>query len=258
VATKVREQALNRAFVDLAESLVSEFDVIALLRQLVTLVTELLSADAASILLHDVQGDLQVMASSNEATRMMELYQLRSGQGPCLDCFRTGRPVLIPDLDAVTERWPLFVPTAREGGYSAVHSLPMRVRDQVIGALNLFSVSTGDPPASVLHSAQALADVATIGILHERARHHQETILEQTQEMMHGRYVVEQAKGMLAASGVGMDEAFDLLRHFARYRESRLVEVATDLAAGRILPSVIIAAGRLTPPETGVQTDPEH
>jgi GAF domain-containing protein len=247
MTTTVRERALNRAFADLAESLVGDFDVADLLHRLVTLVTELLSADAASVLLSDVQGELQVMASSSEATQTLELYQLQTGQGPCLDCYRTGRPVSIPDLTAVTNRWALFVPTAQEQGYAAVHSVPMRVRDQVLGAMNLFSAESGDLPESDLHAAQALADVATIGLLHERASR-LDTMAKETQERVHERYLVEQAKGMLAASGISMDEAYDLLRHYARYRDDRLLEVSADLAAGRVEPAQIIAAGRLSRP----------
>ncbi len=247
MAAKTREQGLNRAFVDLADSLVGEFEVADLAQWLVAVVADLLAADAAGILFRDERRDLQLMASSSTAAGLVGLYELQSGQGPSLDCFRTGRRVAIPDLDAVSDRWALFVPAAREQGYAAAHVVPMRVREQVVGALSLFSVDRGDPPEIDLDAAQALADVATIGILHERASHHEEAVVEETQEMLHSRAVIEQAKGMLAASGVGMDEAFDLLRHYARYRDSRMVEVATDLAAGRLQPSVIIDAGTLNP-----------
>src|SRR6476646_3106377 len=122
MATTVRERALNRAFADLAESLVNEFDVTDLLQQLVALVTDLFSADAAGVLLRDLPRDVQVVAASTESTRVLELYQLRSRQGPGLECLRTGKPVSVPDLDAASDRWPLFVPTAREHGFAAVHT----------------------------------------------------------------------------------------------------------------------------------------
>jgi GAF domain-containing protein len=246
MSTAVPEQALNRAFTDLADSLVSQFDLVDLLHQLVTRVTELLSADAASILLRDAQGDLQVVASP-EATRTLEIDQLQCGQGPGLDCLRTGRAVSVPDLDAQSARWELFVPMARDCGLAAVHALPMRARQQVIGALSLYTVEVGELPEGDLHAAQALVDLATIGILQERASQDHELILQQTRGSVHGQFVIEQAKGMLAASGVSMEDAYDLLRHFARYRESRLLEVAADLTAGRIDPAVIIADGSLRP-----------
>jgi GAF domain-containing protein len=246
MSAAVPEQALNRAFADLADSLVSQFDLVDVLHRLVTRVTELLSADAASILLRDAQGDVQVVASP-EATRTLEIGQLQCGQGPGLDCLRTGRAVSVPDLDAGSARWELFVPMARDCGLAAVHALPMRAREQVIGAMSLYTVDVGELPEGDLHAAQALVDVATIGILQDRARQDHELILQQTQGSMHGQFIVEQAKGMLAASGVSMEDAYDLLRHFARYRESRLLEVAADLTSGRIDPAVIIADGSLSP-----------
>jgi GAF domain-containing protein len=248
MAATVRERALNRAFADLAESLVSEFDVTALLQQLVGLVTDLFSVDSASVLLREASRDLQVLAASTEATQALELYQLRSRQGPGLECLRTGQPVTVPDLDEVSQRWALFAPTAREHGFAAMHAVPLRVRDEVIGAMDLYLTDHGELPARDLSAIQGLADVVSIGILQQRASDGRK-MLEATQDVLHSQFVVEQAKGMLAASGgVSMDEAFDLLRHYTGYRENRVVEVAADLAAGRIQPSVIIEAGTLRRP----------
>ncbi len=235
-----REDALARAFVELADSLVSEFDTVDLLHQLVTLVTKLFGADAAGLLLSDPQGELQLLASSTEATRLLELFQLQSDEGPCLDCFRAGSPVSVPDLAAAADRWPRFAPAAVERGYASVHAMPMRLHDEVIGALNLFCAEAGALPVDDLRAAQALADVATIVILQQRATHHGQTVMEQTQAMLHGRVVIEQAKGMLAASGVQMDEAFEMMRRYSHSRQTPLSEVALDLTAGRIAPAAVI------------------
>jgi GAF domain-containing protein len=240
MAGLARENGLARAFVEIADSLVGEFDVVDLLHRLVKEVTDLFGADAAGLLLSDTHGELQLVASSSEATRLLELFQLQSDEGPCLECFHTGKPVSVPDLGGAVDRWARFVPAALEKGYASVHALPMRLRDQVIGALNLFSVDVGALPEGDLKAAQALADVATIVILQERATHHREIVMEQTQAVLHVRVVVEQAKGMLAASGVGMEEAFELMRQFAQARETRLVDVALDLTAGRIEPASVI------------------
>jgi transcriptional regulator with GAF, ATPase, and Fis domain len=235
-----RENGLARAFVELAGSLVGEFDVVDLLHRLVEIVTDLFGADAAGLLLSDPHGELQLVASSTEATLLFELFQLQSDEGPGLECFRTGTPVSVPDIAAAADRWPRFAPVAIERGYGSIHALPMRLRAQVIGALNLFSVNVGTLPEPDLKAAQALADFATIVILQERATDHRYIVLQQTQAVLHGRVVVEQAKGMLAASGVGMDQAFELMRRFAQARETRLLDVALDLAAGRIEPATVI------------------
>jgi len=233
-----REQLLSRAFVGLADTLVDDYDIIDLLDRLVSYSVELLAADAAGILLADSQHTLQVVASSREDAEVMELLQLQSDQGPCMECFRTGVPVSVSDLADAGGRWPVFVAAvAKRGAYRSVHALPLRLRGEAIGTLNLFHGQPGALPAADLALGQALADVATIGILQERAIRHSEVLTEQLQTALNHRVIIEQAKGVLAQHGdLTMAAAFDRLRRYARTHNARLSEVArkvveTDLAA---------------------------
>jgi GAF domain-containing protein len=233
-----REQLLSRAFVGLADTLVDDYDIIDLLDRLVGYSVELLAADAAGILLVDSQQALQVVASSHEDANVMELLQLQSDQGPCMECFSTGEAVSVPDLTDVGGRWPVFVAAVAERGvYRSVHALPLRLRGETIGTMNLFHGQSGVLPAADLVLGQALADVATIGILSERAIRSREVVAEQLQTALNSRVIIEQAKGVLAHQGnLTMAAAFDRLRRYARNHNARLSEVArkvveTDLAA---------------------------
>ena len=233
-----REQLLSRAFVRLADTLVDDYDIIDLLDRLVGYSVELLTADAAGILLVDSQQALQVVASSHEDANVMELLQLQSDQGPCMECFSTGEAVSVPDLADVGGRWPVFVAAVAERGvYRSVHALPLRLRGETIGTMNLFHGQSGILPAADLVLGQALADVATIGILSERAIRSREVVAEQLQTALNHRMIIEQAKGVLAHQGnLTMAAAFDRLRRYARNHNARLSEVArkvveTDLAA---------------------------
>ena len=197
-----REQLLIRAFVGLADTLVDDYDVIDLLDRLVGYSVELLSADAAGILLADSHGALRVVASSNEHTEWIELMQLQADQGPCVDCFRSGAPVSITDLTEAAERWPrLAAALADQSSYRSVHALPLRLRGEAIGAMNLFHGQPGALPATDLALGQALADVATIGILQERAIRRGEVLNEQLHTALNSRILIEQAKGVLAEHG---------------------------------------------------------
>lgn len=232
-----REHLLSRAFVGLADILVDDYDVIDLLDRLVGYSVELLAAEAAGILLADSQCRLRVVASSHEDAQVMELLQLQADEGPCLECFHTAAPVSIPDLADTAGRWPAFIAASEQrGAYRSVHALPLRLRGQAIGTMNLFHSAPGALPKSDLALGQALADVATIGILSERAIRRGEVRAEQLQTALNSRVIIEQAKGVLAQRGnLPMDEAFDRLRRYARHHHARLSEVAhqvieTDLA----------------------------
>ena len=181
-------------------------------------------------MLADPRGELRVAASSNEAAGLLELFQLQNDQGPCLDCFRTGQPVTAADLAGPGQRWPRFAAAATQAGFRTVEALPMRLRDQVIGALNLFRADPGPFDAADLRLGQALADVATIGLLHERNVRRSETVAEQLQGALNSRVVIEQAKGKLAERlGMDMDQAFAMLRDYARNSNQRLTDVARDI-----------------------------
>src|SRR5579863_7801412 len=225
-------ELLPDAFVELADTMVADFDVIDFLHLLTERSVQLLDASAAGVLLADPRGELRLVAASTEAVRVLELFQLQNDQGPCLDCFRTGRPVAAADLSA-GQNWPQFAAAAREAGFVAVQALPMRLRKQVIGALNLFRATPGALSHEDLRVGQALADVATIGLLQERSMRRSEVLHEQLQGALNSRVAIEQAKGKLAERlGLDMDQAFTMLRDYARTRNLRLSELAQAFIDG--------------------------
>ncbi len=174
------------------------------------------------------------MAYSTERVLQLELLQLQTDEGPCLDCFHTGRAVSAPDLTETADRWPQFAPRAAQEGFRAVHALPMRLRTETIGELNMFSTQPGPLPPQDLRVAQALADVATIGILHERAIRRSEILSGQLQTALNSRVLIEQAKGILAERRhISIAEAFTLMRTYARDHNRRLSQVARAIIAPR-------------------------
>src|SRR5260370_14607816 len=162
-------ELLSATFVELTDTMVADFDVIDFLHVLTDRSAQLLDVSAVGLLLADPRGELRVVAASSEAARVLELFQLQNDEGPCLDCFRGGEPVSAPDLSAETQRWPRFVGAAQEAGFSAVQALPMRLREHVLGALNLFRATPGPFDPASMRVGQAMADVATISLLHERS-----------------------------------------------------------------------------------------
>jgi GAF domain-containing protein len=232
VSERMDGQLLSETFVELTDTMVADFDVIDFLQVLTDRSAQLLDVSAAGLLLADQRGELRVVAASSEAARLLELLQLELGQGPCLDCFRSGRAVTATDL-GTDGRWPRFAEAAAEAGLGAVQALPMRLREQVIGALNLFRAAPGDFDPVNAAVGQALADVATIGLLHERNMRRRDTLNEQLQAALNSRVVIEQAKGKLAERlGLDMDEAFNVLRDQARGRNLRLSDLARAFIDG--------------------------
>jgi hypothetical protein len=220
-------ELLSDTFVGLADTMIADFDVIDFLHMLTDRSVRLLSVSAAGVVLADPRGDLRVAAASSEAAGLIELFQIQNDQGPCLDCLRTERPVTAAGLDGPGQRWPRFAAAATRAGFGAVNAVPMRLRDQVIGALNLFSAGTVPLGPADLRIGQGLADVATIGLLQERNVRRAETLAEQLQAALNSRVVIEQAKGRLAErTGLDMDQAFTLLRQHARSTNQRLTDVA--------------------------------
>jgi GAF domain-containing protein len=223
---------LSETFVELTDTMVADFDVIDFLHVLTSRSVELLDLSAAGLLLADPRGELRVVAASSEAARLLELFQLQSDQGPCLDCFRSGQPVAAVDLGA-DQRWPRFAAAAGQAGFGAVQALPMRLRDQVIGALNLFRATPGGFDTEVVHVGQALADVATISLLHDRSMRRSDTLNEQLQAALNSRVIIEQAKGKLAERlGIDVNQAFAILRTQARHHNQRLSDLARAFVDG--------------------------
>lgn len=219
-------------FVELADTLVDDFDMMDFLHVLTERSVQLLGVVAAGLLLADEQGTLQVVAASSERTRLLELFQLQTDEGPCVDCFRSGEPVSVVDL-AGAGRWPRFTTAAVEVGFASVHAVPMRLRTATIGALNFFGTHVGAVDEDRLRLGQALADVATIGLLQQRAIHRRDVVTEQLQTALNSRVLIEQAKGVLAERlQVGVDEAFTVLRRAARAQNRRLADLAEAVVGG--------------------------
>ena len=232
-----REQRLAEVFVELADTLVEEFDVVDFLQTLTERAVELSDVDSAGLLLDNQRGGLQVVAYTDEPTRLLELLELQNDEGPCLDCFSGGQAVSNVDLLQAQARWPRFATAATEAGFAMAHAVPMRLRRQVIGALNLFARSHNPLSDEHLAVVQRLADVATIGLLHERAVRDQAVLAEQLQTALHSRILLEQAKGVLSArTGLDVSGAFQLLRTYARRTGQSLTTVAAAVIAGSLLP----------------------
>ncbi|MFD9701204.1 ANTAR domain-containing protein [Lentzea sp. NPDC059081] len=244
-STTQRESRLLQALVQLADTLVDDYDVVDLLHRLVEHCVQLLDATAAGLMLSDQHGGLRVVAYSSAQTRMLELFQVQASEGPCLDCVHSGEAVLVADLTTEIRRWPRFAPLALEEGFASVHAVPMRLRRETIGTLNLFRRETGLLSDEDLLVVRALADTATIGILQERAIRRSEVVTEQLQTALNSRVVIEQAKGVLAFAGdLEMEQAFDALRGYARNSGRRLADVARELVVGELRPQDLLAVRR--------------
>jgi GAF domain-containing protein len=227
-----REGPLVQAFVALADTLVDDYDVVEFAQELVEDCVSLLQVDAAGLLLADPRGGLQVLASTSEQTRMLELLQLQSAAGPCLRAYATGEQTLVDDIGSDTARWPEFASKVAGEGFAAVFAIPLRLRNERIGAINMFRRQPGMLTASDLLVAQALADVATIGIVHQRLLTRGAEVNSQLQTALNSRIVIEQAKGVLAErQGIDMEQAFDQLRQLARSTHRHLSDTARAVIA---------------------------
>jgi GAF domain-containing protein len=225
-----REQRLGRVFVELADTLVDDFDVIDLMHLLCERSVELLDADAAGLILADQHSVLQVMASTTEEARLLELFVLQNDEGPCLDCYTTGQQITNVDLGEFSQRWPRFHAAATAAGFHSTHALPLRLRGRVIGALNLFCAQRSTLTQEDIELGQALCDIATVALLQERAIRSGEILAEQLQSALNSRIVIEQAKGILAASaGLSLNAAFSLMRDHARRNHLHLSAVAAEI-----------------------------
>src|SRR4051794_33958333 len=231
VSSSAREAALARTFVMLADTLVADFDVTDLFNRLTAASVELLGASTAGLMLVDQHGVLQLMASSSEAMRQLELFEMNHNEGPCMECYATRTPVSADLRDpSSARRWPQFVEQALGASVVSVQALPMRLRGQTLGALNIFHNSARILSGHDTALAQALADVATIALLQRRALASSELLTEQLQEALNDRIVIEQVKGMLAERGqLDVDAAFALLREYCRSLRIPLTATAREL-----------------------------
>jgi len=219
---------LMDAFVEMADTLVDNFDLIDFLHRMTDHTAAISGASAVGLLVGDEHGRLNHMAATSTGAEHLELYQLQTQEGPCLDCMRTRQPVIMTDLRQATDRWPTFAPKAVVEGFRSVHAFPMRLRDRVVGAMNVFGESPEPLDEAQARVIQALADVATIALLQQRALSAAETLTDQLQGALNSRILLEQAKGVVAASNdVTLRQAFENMRGYARRHHVLL----TDLAA---------------------------
>ncbi len=230
-----RERRLVETFVALADTLVEDFDVVEFFSSLTERVVELGTASEAGILLVDETGDLQFVAASHERTHLLELFQVQNQEGPCQDCFTTGVPVGAEDLETETHRWPLFAPHAVAAGFRSVQAVPLRLRGTILGAFNLFLTQPGGIDKQAEAVVQAMADVATIGLLQQRELDRAHAVEGQLQQALQTRIGIEQAKGIIAERmGIPMDAAFGLLRGFSRNHNRKLHDAARDVISGAL------------------------
>jgi GAF domain-containing protein len=226
---------MAETFVQLADTLVADFDSVEFMHLLADRCVDTLEVDAAGILLADHHSELYVVGASSERTRLVELFELQHRQGPCMECYLTCAPVTVADFTELPQRWPEFSAVATEAGFRAVHALPMRLREQTIGALNLFTAAPGALSSTTVRVAQAMADVATIGLLQAKLLNQQELLAEQLQGALQSRVLVEQAKGVLAERlQIGMGRAFETLRRYSRSHNQNLSKVAESVIAGTV------------------------
>lgn len=230
-----REEWLARTFIELADTLVADFDVIDFMSILVERCTELLDSTEVALAVADQRGQLRPLASSTERMRVLELIEIQSDEGPCRDCFVSKAAVVNQHLDESESKWPHFTPQVRAEGFVLVHALPLRLREDTIGAMNIFSTQLQELTPLELNLAQALADAATIGVLQQRAISQGAQLGHQLQVALNSRIVIEQAKGIVAERlQLGMDHAFAVIRTYARNQRARLGDVAAALVSGTL------------------------
>jgi transcriptional regulator with GAF, ATPase, and Fis domain len=228
-------QDLAHTFVELADTMVAEFDLVEFLHVLADRSVELLTANAAGIMLADRRGNLSCLASTSEELRLIELFELQNAEGPCLDAFHSGQQVVNVDVTEATRRWPRFAAEATAAGFQSAHALPLRLHGRVIGAINLFSTQHSTLSDEDIEVGQALADVATIGLLSQTVNSQEAVIAGTIEQAVNGRIAIEQAKGVLAHDlTLEMDQAFDLIRSAARQRGEKVVDVAQGIIDGSL------------------------
>lgn len=245
-----RETRVLDAVVSLVDTLLEDFDVVDLLTELTERCAQLLDVAAAGFLLADALDQLRLLAATTEQARELELFQLQADEGPCMDCYATGQPVSVADLAAAAARWPHFVPAALDAGFASVHAVPMRAAGIVLGALNLFGAEPGELTEADQLVAQTLAHIACVAILQEHAPT-PSTVMPQLRAALASRVIVEQAKGLLRETlNVSIEEAFTLLRSYARTNGEHLTEVARRLMTDRLARPVLVSsiAEFATPP----------
>ncbi len=243
-----REDRIVATFVELADTMIENFDVVEFLHRLVERSVELLDCSEVGLLLANAEGNLQVVASSSERSEALELLQSQHREGPCLECYHSARPVFSENLADDVDRWQHFAPAAVRMGIGSVHAIPMRVRGESVGALNLFRSQRGRIAERDLTLGQGMADVAAVALLQERAARETRGVVAQLQGALNSRVLIEQAKGVLAERAhVSVDAAFAVMRAYARAHNRRLSDAARDVVEGSVDARELVA---LVPPSS--------
>jgi GAF domain-containing protein len=239
------EREVLRALVEVADTFVDDYDVVDFLHGLAVRCVTLLDVDEAGVMLMDANSTLRYVASSSEQMRLVELLELQHEEGPCLDAWRAGQVAVSTRAEDAAKRWPIFGTHARDAGLESLAGIPMRLRVNQIGALNLFSRRPGGLSDDDRNIAQAMADIATIGILQERAIRDGHVVTTQLQAALESRIAIEQAKGILAEhASISVDDSFILLRTYSRANNGKLTETAHDVVSGALSPAAIIKSAR--------------
>jgi GAF domain-containing protein len=226
----------------MADTLTANYDVVDLLHTLVVECTMIVAATAGGLMLADSSGRLQLLASTDESAELVEVMQLAAGAGPCVDCFTSGTSVSVPNIAASGGHWPDFEGAALGQGFQSVHATPMKLRGEVIGTMNLFNVAPGAFRPRDAAVVQALADVATIGILQQRIATESHLVAEQLQRALDSRVLIEQARGAMSqALGLTMDEAFGALRNYSRNNNMTMHAVATAITTRSLTADALLA-----------------
>ena len=234
------QQRLVETLVGLADTLVDDYDVIDFMQTLAERSVELLDVSAAGIMLADSDGRLRHAACSSEQMRLVELLELQLEEGPCFDAFRNQTAVRSDTAEDTASRWPRFAPHARDGGFVAASAVPLRLRGQAVGALNLFSARAGALDDEDLAVAQAMADIATIGILQERLIRDQSVLTAQLETALQSRVIIEQAKGIVAERDrINVDDAFLRIRRFSRNTNRLLSDTARGIVDGTLVSELV-------------------
>lgn len=232
-ARRPRERRISRTFIRLADTQVSAFDLADSLNGLAEQCVELLAVPAAGVLLLDPHGNLAAAAPSAQREKLMALFSTGADSGFWADILQSGTAVHCTELHSEPARWPSFTTAAEKCGFKALHALPMRLRERTIGVLILLSSEPGGADSDDLALAQALADIATIGILQHRTIETGDRLNQQLQTALTSRVVIEQAKGVLSHHGsLSMDEAFRRLRRYTRSHNRLLTDLAGSVADG--------------------------
>jgi GAF domain-containing protein len=232
-----RESDVVRSLVEMADTLVEDYDVVDLLTGLTDRCVSLLGVSAAGVMLASPAGKLGLVASSSEAMRLLELFELQAQEGPCLDAFRTGEPVQQTTMEAGSGRWPSFSTAARNAGFRSAFALPLRLREVTIGALNLLSSTRAPMREADAIVARAFSDLAAVSIIQHRASIEAQRLNEQLSAALTSRVVIEQAKGVISErAGTDLAEAFSRLRNYARNHNLRLTDVALAAVDGTLDP----------------------